>query len=62
METQGKGAFDLDGASEPYNRGARHASDHSSEAAADEPYRRGRVEVLHVKLVHLELVQRIQLF
>ena len=26
METQGKGAFDLDGASEPYNRGARHAS------------------------------------
>ena len=25
VETRGKGAFDLDGASEPYNRGAWHA-------------------------------------
>ena len=25
VETRGEGAFNLDGASEPYNRGARHA-------------------------------------
>jgi len=25
VETQGEGAFNLDGASEPYNGGARHA-------------------------------------
>ena len=25
VETQGEGAFNLDGASEPYNQGARHA-------------------------------------